>query len=407
MAIALVASVTVAGINGGPTAAINTTGATLLAVGVSWHSGGVAPTLSDSKGNTWSSLTIHTGPTALRHRFDYCLSPTVGTGHTITVSGSASFLVGIVYAYSGVASYQTESGNGHATTSPVASGSVTPSANGALVLTGLVAALDAGTPTDAVAPAGFTLTSVPQVGGSNFHQSAAYYLQPTGAAINPTWSWTGGTYTSIGVSTAVFLPAASALEVVGPSLGSTSHLGPPIVAVEVPALEIAATQLVVEVAIQQASAIDVTQAVIEYARQQPGETRVTHLLIEILKRPPAGEAQPGATIPVRRVRTFLLPTSPEGRWMFLRRLQILLQAGVGLTQGQGADPQVMIQVSRDGGQTWGPERWLRAGRVGEYDAQQIAFNIGRYRDGAVRVVVSDSVPWRFLSADGDLQEGSS
>ncbi len=115
----------------------------------------------------------------------------------------------------------------------------------------------------------------------------------------------------------------------------------------------------------------------------------------------------GVTFPVRRVRTFLLPTSPEGRWIFLRRLQILLQAGVGLSTGVGTEPWVMLQVSRDGGQTWGPERWVTAGRIGEYDAQAYLVNCGRYRDGAVRLVVTDPVAWKFLSADADLMEGTS
>jgi hypothetical protein len=38
----------------------------------------------------------------------------------------------------------------------------------------------------------------------------------------------------------------------------------------------------------------------------------------------------------------------------------------GLATGQGSDPQVMLRVSRDGGRTWGNERWRSIGKIGEY-----------------------------------------
>ena len=39
-------------------------------------------------------------------------------------------------------------------------------------------------------------------------ESAGFYVQPTAAAINPTWSWTGGGANNA-VASAVFLPAAA------------------------------------------------------------------------------------------------------------------------------------------------------------------------------------------------------
>ncbi len=115
----------------------------------------------------------------------------------------------------------------------------------------------------------------------------------------------------------------------------------------------------------------------------------------------------GITYPARRLRQWLLPSSPDGRWLFLRRLELVIQAGVGLTTGYGSDPQVMIQISADGGQTWGPERWVSAGKIGAYDTRALLLNCGRYRDGAIRVVVSDPVAWSLLSAHGDLTQGTS
>src|SRR5580765_7474142 len=149
MALTLVGSITAVGDSGATTAAIDTTGANLLVISASWVGFG-SDSVSDSKGNTWVPLTQHASGTK-KHQFFYCLTPTVGTGHTFTVSGGG-FPAAIVYAFSGAASYHAE--NGNAVFSPGASGTVTPSANGALVLTGRVDAN--ATTTTGITPAGFT-----------------------------------------------------------------------------------------------------------------------------------------------------------------------------------------------------------------------------------------------------------
>lgn len=114
----------------------------------------------------------------------------------------------------------------------------------------------------------------------------------------------------------------------------------------------------------------------------------------------------------RRVRTCLLPGATDGTWMALRSLELLLQAGVGLTDGdaadppvQGSDPLVSLEMSRDGGRTWGPIRQTTAGKIGAYRRRARFRNLGRYRQGALRVSVSDPVPWAFLRLTADVQHG--
>jgi hypothetical protein len=46
-------------------------------------------------------------------------------------------------------------------------------------------------------------------------------------------------------------------------------------------------------------------------------------------------------------------------------LVIDFETGVGLTSGQGVAPQVMLQVSKDGGHTWGNELWRSLGALGQ------------------------------------------
>lgn len=67
------------------------------------------------------------------------------------------------------------------------------------------------------------------------------------------------------------------------------------------------------------------------------------------------------------------------------------ETGVGLAVGQGIDPQVMLQVSRDGGRTFGAEMWFSLGKVGEYTARIASDPLGTARDFVFKLRISDPV----------------
>lgn len=71
-----------------------------------------------------------------------------------------------------------------------------------------------------------------------------------------------------------------------------------------------------------------------------------------------------------------------------------METGVGLATGQGSDPQVMVQVSRDGGRTWGAEIWLPLGKVGEYKKRLATRRLGTARDFVFRIAYSE--PTKFV-----------
>jgi hypothetical protein len=73
-----------------------------------------------------------------------------------------------------------------------------------------------------------------------------------------------------------------------------------------------------------------------------------------------------------------------------------IAAGVGLQNGQGSDPQVMLQLSRDGGHTWGSEMWQSFGRIGEYGRRVAWRRLGRSRSMMVRLQISDPVRVHIL-----------
>lgn len=77
-------------------------------------------------------------------------------------------------------------------------------------------------------------------------------------------------------------------------------------------------------------------------------------------------------------------------------LQIDMETGVGLNTGQGSDPQVMLQVSRDGGRTWGAEMLLPLGAVGEYKKRLEQRRLGTARDFVFKIRMTD--PVKFVVA---------
>jgi hypothetical protein len=202
MAIALVAHVGARSTdsNGITSSAIDTTGATLIVINLATALA-ASGTISDSKGNTWTALTQVVDDFADRWaQLYYCESPTVGSGHTFSVSGSATFPSLGVAAFSGTAASSSFDVQNHATngfSSSVTTGSVTPSVANELVIAAMSYDDNASTPTigssftitDTTVPTGFGTTG----------QGLAYLVETTATAQNPTWSWTNGSRT-IGIA---------------------------------------------------------------------------------------------------------------------------------------------------------------------------------------------------------------
>jgi hypothetical protein len=81
---------------------------------------------------------------------------------------------------------------------------------------------------------------------------------------------------------------------------------------------------------------------------------------------------------IRRVRRAPY-LSGEARFGFLDQIELGAQVGVGLTTGQGSEPQVMARVSRDGGFTWSPSVLASLGKIGEYVTRVVWRRLGRVR----------------------------
>jgi hypothetical protein len=86
------------------------------------------------------------------------------------------------------------------------------------------------------------------------------------------------------------------------------------------------------------------------------------------------------------------PIYAEQRVAFHDRLEIVLETGVGLTSGQGSDPQMMLDYSNDGGQTWTALGTRDIGPMGRYDTRVVWSRLGSSRQRVYRASVSDPIP---------------
>lgn len=85
------------------------------------------------------------------------------------------------------------------------------------------------------------------------------------------------------------------------------------------------------------------------------------------------------------------PVYAEQARAFHDRLELVFEPGVGLTTGQGSDPEVMLQKSDDGGKTWVSMPNKKLGQIGRYEQRVIWYNLGSARQRVYRASVSDPV----------------
>ena len=108
--------------------------------------------------------------------------------------------------------------------------------------------------------------------------------------------------------------------------------------------------------------------------------------------------------PIRRLRRAPHITSDLQRQYF-HELQIQFQPGVGLSSGQGEDPQAMLRWSSDGGSTWSNEYWTSIGKQGKYNNRAIWRRLGWARDRVFEVSISDPVKAVIISANLKAEAG--
>jgi hypothetical protein len=215
-------------------------------------------------------------------------------------------------AFAGGAPFDVQNGATATAGSSLATGSVTPSAAGALILSGW-AGMN-GTSAPAVDSA-LTITATQNpLAGQCLAGAVAYKIQTTAAAINPTWSWTG-----------------------------TDHVAASVAVFKVAAAEVRVTQLVAETLSLGVPAARVTQDAVETLSSGVPAARVSQLAIETLC---ANVVPPSAEVRVSQlaIETLCAYTAPPAAGARVTQdvvelLALLAPADVRLTQ-------LLVEVSR-------------------------------------------------------------
>lgn len=170
------------------TSAIDSTGADLLILGVADFYGSPSLTshVSDSKGNTYVKIG-ETDTSGYSVSIFACFNPIVGAGHTATYStGGATYPSAHLSAWSGAISIPGRYiGAGSASATSQQPGSLTPISDNHCILSYL---FNGAVQTYSI-NGGFTkMTGVAYNAGVSVGLEAAYLIQTTAAAANPTWS---------------------------------------------------------------------------------------------------------------------------------------------------------------------------------------------------------------------------
>lgn len=87
------------------------------------------------------------------------------------------------------------------------------------------------------------------------------------------------------------------------------------------------------------------------------------------------------------------------------RLQLDIEAGVGLITGQGSDPQMTLKWSDDGGHTWSDEVARTMGAIGNYNTRLIWSPLGAAYDRVYWSQVTDPVKRVIVGAALDTTVG--
>jgi hypothetical protein len=108
---------------------------------------------------------------------------------------------------------------------------------------------------------------------------------------------------------------------------------------------------------------------------------------------------------IRRIRTGPHIRSDRKR-LFFHEFEADVQRGVGLEvaadEVPGNDPQLLLTQSEDGGLTFGNERRLNIGRVGQNLIRAHCHRLGYSRDRVFRLTISDPVKTVLLGARCDI-----
>lgn len=87
----------------------------------------------------------------------------------------------------------------------------------------------------------------------------------------------------------------------------------------------------------------------------------------------------------------------------LDRLELIFESGIGELSGEGADPEVMLYISRNGGVTYGNPLTRKLGARGAYDHRAVWRRLGQHYNTTFKFVVTDPVRRNLMGIVGEAE----
>lgn len=112
---------------------------------------------------------------------------------------------------------------------------------------------------------------------------------------------------------------------------------------------------------------------------------------------------------VQRMSWTYQPIKVDSVCAFHDRIEMILETGVGLTTGQGSDPEMMLEYSDDGGITWISMPNRKIGKIGKYETGVHWERLGQTRRPGKRVyraAISDPIKVVLTDTQTDVRGGS-
>ena len=96
----------------------------------------------------------------------------------------------------------------------------------------------------------------------------------------------------------------------------------------------------------------------------------------------------------------------DDKYLSIDRVQIDVESGVGTATGQGANPVMDLQVSKDGGNTFFSVGYGSMGAIGQYTQRVKWSTLGAARDWVLKLVITDPVKRIITGATAEISGGS-
>ena len=88
----------------------------------------------------------------------------------------------------------------------------------------------------------------------------------------------------------------------------------------------------------------------------------------------------------------------DGDSLILHAVWVDCETGIGNAVPPGDDPQAIMQISKDGGRTWGQEHFIPLGKIGDYTRQAKLRRLGSAKKFAIKFRILEPVPRRVVGA---------